>query len=64
MPGKIQRRAETGSNVFHLRDVYRSGPRLVRNRADYARSLMLELVRRGYARMAGRDFELRPEADL
>ena len=59
-----QRRAETGSSTFHLRDVYRSGPRLVRNRADYARSLMLELIRRGYVRMTGKDYELRPEADL
>ena len=59
-----QHRRETGNSAFNLRNIYRSGPRLVRNQADHARTLMSELLRRGYVRMAGRDFELRPEEEL
>lgn len=59
-----QRRFETGETVFNLRDIYRSGPRMVRNQADHTRGLMTELIRRGYARVVGKDYELRPEADL
>jgi hypothetical protein len=60
----VQRRLETGQSVFNLREVYRSGPRMVRNKADQARELMAELLRRGYVRPSGKDYALRPEGEL
>ena len=57
-------RAKTGKSIFNLRDVYSSGPRIVRNQADQAKQLLMELVRRGYVRIAGKDYELRPESNL
>ena len=51
--------AETGRDRFNLVEVYRSGPRLVRNQSQLARDLMTELLRRGYVRLAGKDYQLR-----
>jgi hypothetical protein len=56
-----KRREETGSSRFNLREIYRSGPRIVRNRSGHAKALMQELQRRGYVRLVGADYELRPE---
>ena len=58
------RRAETGQNVFALRDIYRTGPRIVRSQSQLARQLMTELSRRGYVRMDGKGYQLRPEGEL
>ena len=41
--------------------MYKSGPRLIRGNAQKARALVHELVRRGYVRMQGLDYEMRPE---
>jgi hypothetical protein len=56
-----RRRAETGQDVFKLRMIYKSGPRMVRGRSQRAQELMNELLRRGYVRMQGTDYELRPD---
>jgi hypothetical protein len=56
-----RRRAETGQDVFKLRMIYKSGPRMVRGRSQRAQELMNELLRRGYVRMKGTDYELRPD---
>lgn len=56
-----QRRADAGQDVFNLRDMYRNGPRLIRNRSQLARELVAELLRRGYVRVNGTDYELRPD---
>lgn len=57
----LQRRAETGESVFHLREMYRNGPRMIRNQSQQARELMAELLRRGYVRVHGTGYELRPD---
>jgi hypothetical protein len=57
----LQRRAETGQAVFHLRDMYRKGPRIIRDRSQLARELVAELLRRGYVRVQGTGYELRPD---
>ena len=55
------RRAKDGQTVFNLRTMYKSGPRLIRSNAKKARALVHELIRRGYVRMQGSDYEMRPE---
>lgn len=55
------RRATTGQATFTLRELYKSGPRLVRGRSQLARELLAELVRRGYVRPDSKGYELRPE---
>jgi len=56
-----KRREETGASRFNVREISRSGPRMVRNNSGHLRTLMQELQRRGYVRLVGADYELRPE---
>ena len=58
-----QRRASTGQTVFPLRETYKDGPRIVRGQSQLARELMAELLRRGYVRVHGKDYELRADDD-
>jgi hypothetical protein len=51
----------TGQTVFSLRETYKDGPRMVRGQSQLARELMAELLRRGYVRVHGRGYELRPD---
>jgi hypothetical protein len=59
-----KRRQEKGLHTFTLRDCYNAGPRFIRNKADHARALLNELIRRGYVRMtSGQTYEIRPADD-
>jgi hypothetical protein len=59
-----KKRQETGQSVFNVRRIYQSGPRLFRGKSQLANESMLELLKRGYVRPQGREYELRPEEDL
>ena len=52
---------ETGEDTFNLRDIYKAGPRFIRNQAQLSRDLMMELIRRGYVRLWGKDYQVRPD---
>jgi hypothetical protein len=56
-----QRRADAGQTEFNLREIYKAGPRLVRGQSQLARELVAELLRRGYVRVQGTGYEVRPE---
>lgn len=61
----IKRRSEHDQHMFNLRDMYRSGPRFIRNKSQKAQRLVLELIRRGYVRMSlSGDYEIRPEGEM
>ena len=57
----LKRREERQQTVFSLREIYNNGPRGLRNQSQLARELLMELVRRGYIRLSGKNYEMRPE---
>ena len=60
----LARRRDAGSTTFTLRDAYNSGPRFLRNQSQKARDSVAELLRRGYVRMQGKAYEIRPANEL
>ncbi len=59
-----KRRKRTGYSTLTLRDMYSSGPSIIRSKSDYARELVNKLISRGYLRPVGNVYEMRPENDL
>lgn len=57
----LHRRQTSNQTVFNLREIYKAGPRMVRNQSQLARELVTELLRRGYVRLLGKDYEMRPD---
>ena len=55
-----KRRDEKDQHTFTVRDISNNGPQHYRNRADHVRQLLGELIRRGYVRMTGSQYEIRP----
>jgi hypothetical protein len=57
----VKRQAGKQQTVFSLREIYNNGPRFLRNQSQLARKLVMELLRRGYVRLQGKDYEMRIE---
>lgn len=47
--------------LFRLRIIYSKGPREFSGRTDFTRNTLVELVRRGYVRPVGDQYEMRPD---
>jgi len=56
----LKRRLERQENSWTLKTMYKTGPRLIRNDAPKARSLVTELLRRGYVRQVADKYQMRP----
>jgi hypothetical protein len=60
----IKRRLERQEDSWTLKTMYKTGPRLIRNDAPKARNLIAELMRRGYVRQDGSNYQMRPDDEL
>jgi hypothetical protein len=60
----IKRRLERREDSWTLKTMYKTGPRLIRNDAPKARKLVTELLRRGYVRQDGNNYQMRPDDEL
>ena len=58
-----KRRDDAGQTTFTLREAYKAGPRFIRNQSEKVRGLVNELLRRGYVRMRGQAYEIRPGSE-
>jgi len=55
-----QRRDQAGETTCTLRSAYKAGPRFIRGQSGKTKELVNELIRRGYVRMSGNGYEIRP----